>query len=181
MIIGIVIMGVLIVFTIITYNKLVTLRHRTFKIWSDISTHLRLRYDLVPGLLNSLKTYMIHEQKTLEGVIKARTAFQNATTVEETAKAENMFTGALKSLFAVSESYPELKASGLIEKFQDDIANIENKLRYARQAYNNAVNDYNVAITLFPANIIAGVFSFKEQELFKIEEEVEKAPEYNFN
>lgn len=181
MIIGIAIMGVLIVFTIITYNKLVTLRNSVKNNWGRVNTQLQRRYDLIPNLVETVKGYMTHERETLEAVTKARTAFLNASTIKETAEAENMLSGALKSLFAVSESYPDLKASQNFLMLQEELAGTENKVAYSRQAYNNAVMDYNVAREKFPANIIASVFNFQQQEFFEVEdEEARKAVKVSF-
>jgi LemA protein len=124
---------------------------------------------------------MAHEKDVLESVTKARTAFLNAKTIQETAEAENLMTGALKSLFAVSENYPQLQASQNFLMLQEELAGTENKVSYARQSYNNAVMDYNTAIEKFPANLIAGVFNFQQQEFFDIEdEEARKAVKVSF-
>ncbi len=166
-----VIVGVLIIFTIFTYNKLITLQNAVKNNWGRVNTQLQRRYDLIPNLVETVKGYMTHERETLEAITNARTAFLNASTIKETADAENMLSGALKSLFAVSENYPDLKASQNFLMLQEELAGTENKVAYSRQSYNNAVMDYNVTREKFPSNIIAGMFRFEKQEFFEVEEE----------
>jgi len=173
--IALIIIGILVVLIIILYNKLIALKNSVKNNWARINTQLQRRYDLIPNLVETVKGYLTHERETLEAVTKARTAFLDANSVKETAEAENMMSGALKSLFAVSENYPDLKASQNFMMLQEELAGTENKISYARQSYNNAVMDYNVAIQQFPTNILAGMFNFKEQEFFEVEnEEVRK-------
>jgi len=175
MLIALIIIGILLVLVIIMYNRLIALKNSVKNNWARINTQLQRRYDLIPNLVETVKGYMNHEKDVLEAVTQARSAFLNANTVKETAEAENMLTGALKSLFAVSENYPDLKASQNFMMLQEELAGTENKISYARQSYNNAVMDYNVAIQQFPANIIAGIFNFQETEFFEVEnEEVRK-------
>ncbi len=178
---ALIISGVILLLVIIIYNRLITLRNSVKNNWARINTQLQRRYDLIPNLVETVKGYMAHEKEVLESVTQARTAFLNAHTVTETAEAENMLTGALKSLFAVSENYPDLKASQNFLMLQEELAGTENKISYARQSYNNAVMDYNVGIQKFPNNIIAGLFNFKEQEFFEVEdEEARKAVKVSF-
>lgn len=178
---ALIISGVILLLVIIIYNRLITLRNSVKNNWARINTQLQRRYDLIPNLVETVKGYMAHEKDVLESVTQARTAFLNAHTVKETAEAENMLTGALKSLFAVSENYPDLKASQNFLMLQEELAGTENKISYARQSYNNAVMDYNVGIQKFPNNIIAGLFNFKEQEFFEVEdEEARKAVKVSF-
>lgn len=169
--IALIIIGILVVVVIIMYNKLVALKNSVKNNWARINTQLQRRYDLIPNLVETVKGYMTHEREVLEAVTKARTAFLDANSVKETAEAENMMSGALKSLFAVSENYPDLKASQNFMMLQEELAGTENKISYARQSYNNAVMDYNVAIEQFPTNILAGMFNFKEHEFFEVENE----------
>ena len=171
MIITLVVLGVIILAVIMMYNKLVTLRNSVKNNWARIDTQLQRRYDLIPNLVETVKGYAAHEKDVFESVTKARSAFLNANSVQETAAAENMMTGALKSLFAVAESYPQLQASQNFMMLQEELTGTENKISYARQSYNNAVMDYNTTTEVFPTNIIANSFSFKPAEFFEVEEE----------
>ncbi len=179
--IALIILAAVILFVIIIYNRLITLRNSVKNNWARANTQLQRRYDLIPNLVETVKGYMAHEKDVLESVTKARTAFLDANTIQETAEAENMMAGALKSLFAVSENYPQLQASQNFLMLQEELAGTENKVSYARQSYNNAVMDYNTAIEKFPANLIAGTFNFQQQEFFEVEnEEVRKAVKVSF-
>ncbi|MBS3971057.1 MAG: LemA family protein [Clostridia bacterium] len=175
------VIGILILIAVFMYNRLITLRNSVKNAWAGIETQLQRRYDLIPNLVETVKGYMAHEREVLESVTKARTAFLNADSVKETAQAENMMAGALKTLFAVSENYPELKASQNFLMLQEELAGTENKVSYARQRYNNSVMDYNTAIQKFPANIFAGMFGFKETDFFEVEnEQVRQAVKVEF-
>ena len=175
------VIGIFILIAVFIYNRLITLRNSVKNAWSGIETQLQRRYDLIPNLVETVKGYMAHEREVLESVTKARTAFLNADSVKETAQAENMMVGALKTLFAVSENYPELKASQNFLMLQEELAGTENKVSYARQRYNNSVMDYNTAIQKFPANIFAGMFGFKETDFFEVEnEQVRQAVKVEF-
>ncbi len=175
-------LGALVLISIVIYNRLITLRNSVKNAWASIDTQLQRRYDLIPNLVETVKGYMAHEKEVLESVTKARTAFLNADSIKETAQAENMMTGALKSLFAVSEKYPDLKASQNFLMLQEELAGTENKVSYARQRYNNSVMDYNTAIQKFPSNIFASMFNFREEEFFEVEnEEARKAVKVKFN
>ena len=180
MILGII--GVLIwIAVIIMYNRLVAKRNYVKNAWAGIDTQLQRRYDLIPNLVETVKAYATHEKDVLERVTKARTAFLNANSVKETAQADNMMTGALKSLFAVSENYPQLKASQNFLMLQEELTGTENKVSYARQRYNNAVMVYNTTLQKFPTNVLVSMFSFKEAEFFEVEnEEVRKAVKVQF-
>ncbi len=169
-----IIVAVLILWLIMGYNKLVTLRTRSEEAWSDIDVQLKRRYDLIPNLVEAVKGYMTHERETLERVTAARTAAMHATTPEEHAKAEGMLTNTLKSLFAVAESYPELKASQNFLQLQDELADTENKIQAARRFYNGNVRDLNTSIQTFPTNMIAGMFKFTKKEFFEIENAAER-------
>ena len=159
-----------IVFVIFLYNKFVRLVQRTKEAWADIDVQLKRRYNLIPNLVNTVKGYAAHESVTMEKVTQARTAAMNAGTIEEHGAAENMLTGALKSLFAVSEAYPDLKANQNFLELQRELSDTENKIQAARRFYNANVRDLNTAIKVFPASIIAGMFKFKTREFFELEE-----------
>ena len=154
---------------VLMYNRLVSGRNAVKNAWAGIDTQLQRRYDLIPNLVETVKGYMTHERETLEKVTQARTAFMNAGSVKEMAAAENMMAGALKSLFAVSENYPDLKASQNFMMLQEELAGTENKISYSRQRYNSTVMDYNNMVQQFPNNIIAGMFNFTKEEFFEIE------------
>lgn len=159
-----------------TYNGLITRRNRVSESWSDIDVQLKRRYDLIPNLVESVKGYMTHERETLEKVTAARTQAMGAKTLAEHAKAENMLSETLKSLFAVSENYPDLKASQNFLQLQDELSDTENKIQAARRFYNQNVLDYNTKIQSVPANIVAGMFSFKPREFFELTEPAAREP-----
>jgi LemA protein len=179
-------MGVLVVFLIIIaavaiiavgmYNSLVTLRNRCDNAWSQVDVQLRRRYDLIPNLVETVKGYAKHESGVFERVTQARAAAVNAQTVNDQGQAENVLTGALKSLFAVAENYPDLKANQNFLMLQEELAGTEGKVAYARQFYNDNVMKFNMRQQVFPSNIIANMFGFKTKEYFQIEEEVAKGP-----
>jgi LemA protein len=171
----IIIVVFLIVVVLSTYNGLATGRVRIKEAFSGIDVQLKRRVDLVPNLVESVKGYAKHEKELLENVTKARTSLINATTPQEKAKSDNMLAGALKSLFAVSESYPDLKASQNFLKLQEELSDIEAKIAYARQFYNTNVRDYNATLAKFPSGAIGRGFGFKEEEFFETEE-AEKEP-----
>jgi LemA protein len=152
------------------YNRLVTLRSRVDNAWSQIDVQLRQRYDLVPGLIESVKKYAEHEKTTLENVIKARQGAIDAKGVADQGQAENMLTSTLRSLFAVAEQYPDLKANQNFLHFSDQLTALEGKIAYARQFYNDAVMSYNMGTQQFPANLVAGSFGFVAREYFEIED-----------
>jgi LemA protein len=168
-ILGIVV--VLVIFVIGLYNSLVSLRNRIENAWAQIDVQLKRRYDLIPNLVETVKGYASHERETLEKVIQARNMAVSATGVEGQAQAENMLTGALKSLFALSESYPDLKANQNFMQLQEELTGTEGRIAYARQFYNDSVYKYNTKIQSFPAVIIAGMFRFTEREYFEADDE----------
>lgn len=181
---GWVVLGVvvLVVLWIIgVYNSLVSRRNRTQEAWSDIDVQLKRRYDLIPNLVAAVKGYAKHESDTFDKVTKARAAAMGAQTLDDKAKSENMLTAALKSVFAVAESYPELKASQNFLQLQDELSDTENKLEAGRRFYNGNVRDYNTALQTFPTSILAGAFHFTAREFFGLESEAErKAPSVSF-
>jgi len=154
---------------VVLYNRLVTLRNRCDNAWAQIDVQLRRRYDLIPNLVETVKGYAAHEKETLERVVQARSAAMAAQGVEQQTAAENVLTGTLKSLFALAEAYPDLKANQQFIMLQDELAGTEGKIAYARQFYNDAVMSYNMTIQQFPANLMAGAFGFAEKVYFEIE------------
>ena len=171
-----VIIGVVIVAAIGIYNGLIVLRNRCENAWSQVDVQLRRRYDLIPNLVETVKGYAKHEREVFEKVTQARTSAINAGTVKDQAQAENMLTGALKSLFAVAENYPDLKANQNFLMLQEELAGTEGKIAYARQFYNDMVMKFNQKQQVFPSNIIANMFNFKEREYFEIEEPAAREP-----
>lgn len=167
-----------------TYNGLVKLNVRVQEAWSDITVQLKRRADLIPNLVESVKGYAAHEKGVFEEVTKARTAVLEATQKgpAEAAKAENQFEGALKSLFAVAEAYPDLKANQNFLQLQNELVDTEDKIQASRRFYNGGVRDLNTKIKMFPTNMIAGMLGFKEREFFEVEDmaSVEKPVEVKF-
>lgn len=156
------------------YNSLVQLKNKVKEAWSGIDVQLKRRASLIPNLVETVKGYASHEKEVFENVTKARSALMNATNPQAAAEAENMMTGALKSLFAVAEAYPELKANENFMKLQGDLAETEDKISYSRQFYNANVLEFNNKIVVFPNVFVAGLLGFKAEEFFKANEE-EKA------
>jgi LemA protein len=156
------------------YNGLVTLKNKVDEGWADIDTQLKRRYDLIPNMVEVVKGYAKHEKGTFEAVTKARSMAMGATTPEEKAKAENMLTGTLKTLFAIAENYPELKANANFMELQNTLKEIEEHIQLSRRYYNATVRDLNTKIELFPNNIFAGILGFKKREYFEIEREEER-------
>jgi LemA protein len=152
------------------YNGFIRLRTRSEEAWSDIDVQLKRRYDLIPNLIETVKGYAAHEKETLEKVTAARTAAMGAQTLGEHAEAENMLTGALKSLFAVSESYPDLKANENFLELQRELTDTENKIQAARRFYNTNVRDLNIKVESFPSNIVAGMFNFEKRDFFELDD-----------
>lgn len=171
----IVIVVLLIVWIIGVYNNLVSLKMRVKNAWAQIDTQLKRRFDLIPNLVETVKGYAAHEQGTLEKVIAARNTYASATSVEDKAKANNELTSTLKNIFALGEAYPELKANENFLALQTELAGTEDKVAYSRQFYNDTVQMYNTAIMKFPNNILAGMFGYKEEPFFTIDE-AEKEP-----
>ncbi len=163
------------------YNALVQKRIRCQEAWSQIDVQLKRRYDLIPNLVNTVKGYAAHEKETLERVIQARNAAIGAEGVPKQAEAENMLTGALRQLFALSESYPDLKANQNFAQLQEELTSTENKIAFARQHYNDSAAVYNMAREKFPNNIVAGMFGFTKRDYFEIEEPTHRqTPEVKF-
>jgi len=173
---------ILIVLLIILFNSLVRLRNAVKNSWAQIDVQLKRRHDLIPNLVETAKGYMRHERETLEAVTKARQQAVNISdSVAEQARKENMLTQTLRSLFAVSENYPDLKANQNFLALQEELTSTENKISFARQFYNDSVMTFNNKIQMFPSNIIAGMFGFKESEFFEVEDEAERAvPQVKF-
>jgi len=166
---------------VIIYNGFVKLKVRTNEAWSDIDVQLKRRYDLIPNLINTVKGYAKHERELFEKVTKARVSAMNAQNMQEKGQAENMLTGALKSLFAVAENYPQLRANENFLELQRELSDTENKIQAARRFYNGNVRDLNTKIQVFPDSIIAGLMNIKKREFFEIEETVEREkPEVEF-
>ena len=161
---------------ILTYNGLIRRRYRVREAWSDIEAQLKRRYDLIPNLVEAVKGYMAHERTVFEKVTEARTNALGAAGKSEKAGAENALTDTLKTLFAVAENYPELKANVNFLDLQRELADTENKIQAARRFYNGNVMEYNVKIEVFPINLIAGLFGFVKEEFFGLEREEEKEP-----
>ena len=158
------------------YNGFIKLITRAKESWSDIDVQLKRRYDLIPNLVNTVKGYATHEKETFEKITKARTAAMGASGIEEKGRAENMLSGALKSLFAVAEAYPDLKANQNFLELQRELSDTENKIQAARRFYNTNVRDLNIAIDTFPQNLLAQMFKFAKMEFFALEEEAARKP-----
>jgi LemA protein len=175
--------GIVIVFVlwvIGAFNGLVRGRNRVREAWSDIDVQLKRRHDLIPNLVETVKGYATHEREAFENVTKARSAAMGASSVQAKGEAENQLTGALKSLFAISEAYPELKASANFGKLQDELTDTENKIQAARRFYNTNVMDYNTKLEVFPTNLIGGTFGFKREEFFQAEASEKELPQVKF-
>ena len=162
--------GVLLLGVIVIYNSLVRLKNRTDEAWSDIDVQTKRRYDLIPNLIDTVKGYANHEKSLFEKVTKARTAAINANGPVEQGKAENMLTDALKSVFAVAENYPNLRATENFQKLQDELSDTENKIMAARRFYNANVRDLNTKIETFPTNMVNAILKFKKREFFALDE-----------
>ncbi|MDD5221109.1 MAG: LemA family protein [Candidatus Paceibacterota bacterium] len=174
LIVIIAVIAVIVIAAISIFNRLVRLRMRSKEAWSDIDVQLKRRYDLIPNLIETVKGYATHERELFEKVTQARAAAMGATGIEEKGKAENALSQTLKSLFAVSENYPELKASVNFLELQKELADTEDKIQASRRFYNANVRDLNIAIESFPSNIFAKIFVFKKMDLFEIEEAAQR-------
>ena len=161
---------ILVIWAIIIRNRFVVLINNAKEAWSDIDIQLKRRYDLIPNLVNTVKGYAAHESGTFEKITEARTAAMGATNIADKGKAENILTGALKSVFAVAEAYPELKANQNFMALQAELSDTENKIQASRRFYNGNVRDLNISIESFPNNIIADRFHFAKMELFTLDE-----------
>ncbi|MFN3657308.1 MAG: LemA family protein [Pseudolabrys sp.] len=174
---------VLVIWVISIYNGLVAMRQRVNQSFADVDVQLKQRHDLIPNLVETVKGYATHERGTLEAVVKARNAAMAAPGVEQKVAAENMLTGALRQLFALAESYPDLKANQNFQQLQAELSDLENKLAAARRFFNNAVQEYNTGIQQFPAALFAGMFGFHAQQFFDLGEsraQLEQAPSVKF-
>ncbi len=175
------VVALLALFLWFTYNALVKLKIRVDEAWSDITVQLKRRVDLIPNLVNTVKGYAAHETGVFEKVTEARSAIQNANGVKEAAAGENMLEGALKSLFAVAEAYPDLKANQNFAQLQQELVDTEDKIQAARRFYNGGVRDLNTKINLFPTNIFAGMLGFKEREFFELNDAEQAVAEQPVN
>jgi LemA protein len=171
LIILIVVVVLLGLYLVVQYNGLVALRNRIENAWAQIDVQLKRRYDLIPNLVETVKGYAAHEKGTLDAVIQARNMAMTATGPHDQANAENMITGALKSVFALSEAYPDLKANQNFAQLQEELTGTESRIAYARQFFNDVVNKYNTKIQSFPAVFIAKRFGFVEREYFEADDE----------
>ena len=181
---GLIILGILallVIFLISMYNSLVRLKVQCDNAWADIDVQLKRRYDLIPNLVETVKGYAAHEKDTLEGVINARNRAMSATGPAEKAQAENMLTGALKSLFALAEAYPQLRAIESFTSLQNSLSQIEDTVQNARRYYNAVVRDLNIKIEQFPTNLFASMLGFKERQFYEVTAAAEReAPKVSF-
>ncbi|NIQ99213.1 MAG: LemA family protein [Gemmatimonadales bacterium] len=161
---------------IVTYNRMIVLRNRIDNAWSQVDVQLRRRYDLIPNLVETVKGYAAHERQTFEEVTKARQAGIDARTVQDQAQAENLITQALRRLFAVAEAYPQLRATENFQQLQEELSGTESKIAYARQFYNDTVLSFHNLIQAFPAKIVAGMGGFQKRDYFEIEEAAARGP-----
>ncbi|HUS47044.1 MAG TPA: LemA family protein [Phycisphaerae bacterium] len=176
-----VVIVLMVLFLIAIYNGLVQKRVRCQEAWSQIDVQLKRRYDLIPNLVETVKGYAAHEKQTLERVIQARSAAIAASGVKDQAQAENMLTGALRQLLALSEAYPNLKANENFAQLQEELASTENRIAFSRQHYNDSTGLYNTARQRFPSNVVAGMFAFVARDFFELEEPAERqAPKVQF-
>lgn len=176
MIILLAIIGIALLWVMFSYNSLVRLVNRSKEALSDIDVQLKRRYDLIPNLVNTVKGYATHESSVFENVTKARSAAMGAQTLDEKGKAENMLTGALKSVFAIAEAYPELKANENFMSLQRELSDTEDKIQAARRFYNSNVRDLNIGVESFPGNLIANLFHFSKMDLFAMDDAVQREP-----
>ena len=176
------IIAVLVIFVISMYNSLVRLRQKVKNSWSQIDVQLQRRFDLIPNLVETVKGYMSHENDVLTKVAELRTSWANAGTIAEKANLDNQLSGALKTIMAVSENYPELKANQNFSELQQELQNTENKISFSRQFYNDSVTMDKTKLEVCPSNLIASMFGFKAEEFFKVEsEEARKNVKVDFN
>ena len=179
-IIGAVVVVAVLAFVIVTYNNLVLLRNKVKNSFAQIDTQLQRRFDLIPNLVETVKGFATHEKELLENVAASRSGYMNATSNGEKLAMNNQLTSTLRSLFAVVESYPELKSNTNFLRLQDERSETEDKITYSRQFYNDAVTIYNNKIQMFPSNLVAGMFGFREEELFNTDDEAKEAPRVQF-
>lgn len=170
----------IVLYVIAQYNKLVKLKNNINNAFADVDVQMKLRFDLIENLVNTVKWYASHEKETLENLTQARTQFLSAGSQDDKLQADNMLSGALKSLFAVSENYPDLKANQNFLQLQNELSDIENKIAAARRYFNSSINEYNSSIESFPTNLIAGLFGFKYREFFATDEAEKAVPKVSF-
>jgi len=181
-VVGLILIAVIVMFIVGMYNSLVRLRNAVKNAWSQIDVQLKRRHDLIPNLIETAKGYMHHERETFEGITNARAKAMGGGTVGERAKAEGELGGFLSRFFAVAENYPDLKANQNFLALQEELTSTENKIGFSRQAYNDSVMVFNNKIQMFPTNIMAGMFNFKEAEFFEIENAAERdVPKVDFS
>lgn len=174
------VLGFVLVYLWMTYNGLITARNRVREAWSGIDVQLKRRSSLIPNLVETVKGYAKHEKEVFENVTAARSAIMSAKNPQQAAEANNMLTGALKSLFAVAEAYPELKANENFKQLQDELSDTETKVAASRQFYNGNVLDYNTKLQVFPNVLVANAFGFKQEEFFKASDEEKADVKVNF-
>ena len=180
--VALVVIALLIIWVISVYNSLVKSKLKVDNAWSQIDVQLQRRFDLIPNFVETVKGYMTHEAETFEKIAQLRTSWANSSSVGEKAKLDGELSGALKTIMAVSENYPELKANTNFSELSEELRNTENKISFSRQFYNDSVTMYNTKLELFPSNIVAGMFNFKARELFATEsDEVRKNVKVDFN
>ena len=173
---------IVVIAVIAMYNSLVQSKIKVDNAWSQIDVQLQRRFDLIPNFVETVKGYMTHEKSTFEKIAELRTSWANSQTVAEKASIDNQLSDALKTIMAVSEGYPELKANQNFSELSEELRNTENKISFARQFYNDTVTAYNTKLEVFPSNIIAGIFKFKQRDLFEAEnDEARKNVKVNFN
>lgn len=174
------VVGVVLLWLVLVYNGLITFKNRVDEAWSDIGVQLKRRYDLIPNLISTVKGYATHERELLENVTKARTAAMGAQDPKESAEKENMLSDTLKSLFAVSENYPDLKANQNFLELQRELTDTEDKIQASRRFYNGNVRDFNTKIQVFPTNLVAGMLKFEEYNFFEVAENEKENIEVKF-
>lgn len=179
--IGLVLGGLLVLYLIVVYNSLASLMVRIKEAWSQIDVQLKRRVDLIPNLVETVKAYAQHEKEVFENVTKARASLMSAKSPKEVGAAEGNLEGALKSLFAVAEAYPELKAQDGFINLQKELSDTEDKVAYSRQFYNSVVRDFNEKLVVFPTNILGRIFGFVEKEFFEVKETEREAVKVSFN
>ena len=182
MLIALVIIILLVIWIISIYNGLIKSKQKVDNAWSQIDVKLQRRFDLIPNFVETVKGYMTHESETFEKIASLRTSWANSSTVGEKAKLDGELSGALKTIMAVSENYPELKANTNFSELSEELRNTENKISFSRQFYNDSVTMYNTKLELFPSNIVAGMFNFQKRDLFAAEsDEARKNVKVDFN
>jgi len=176
LIIVLVIAAIIALWVVFVYNSFIRLINRAKEAWADIDVQLKRRYDLIPNLVETVKGYASHESSAFENVTKARAASMGAGTLAEKSQAENQLVGALKSVFAIAEAYPDLKANQNFHKLQEELADTENKIQASRRFYNTNVRDLNTMIETFPNNLLSGMFGFSKMDFFQLEESEAREP-----